>query len=186
MVGATPPRPPTCLGNGHISSKRRAAIDFLARELKTLEIEASHTAHLEQQLEILQAELKQARAAAEFHMRRCDMLELQLRNERALRSQGDSEGASEAPEPDAAPSQEAPVPRAPISLGAAAAMLPAMPACMGPPNSSYGNDEVEDDIDALIEAQRTLPISCTEPQLRPARQPLRLRPGTKITDAPAP
>ena len=59
------PRPPPLVGTGPPSAQRRSALEFLGRELRTLEMEASHSQYLEERLEAVQAELAEARKACE-------------------------------------------------------------------------------------------------------------------------
>jgi len=132
--GATAPKPPACVGNGPPQSQRRAAIDFLSRELRTLEIEASHTAQLEDRIEILEAQCKRAEQTAQMFLRRCQMLEEELKLERARKvppvAGASSLAAAAARLPTLAPKGESAIP---TTLGAAAAMLPPPPTIMAPP-----------------------------------------------------
>lgn len=193
--GATAPKPPPCVGNGPPQSQRRAAIEYLSRELRSLEIEASHTAKLEDQIEILEARCKRAEQTAQMFLRRCQMLEQELKNERASKEAPSTGGASSlaaaaAHLPTLAPTSTT---GALTSLGAAAATLPPPPQITAPPppaspaagvsdgqpSCTTGADADDDDfdLDALISAQRNLPVPGARSE-GAAKQPLRLRPDS--------
>ena len=185
-------------------------------------MEASHSQYLEERLEAVTAELAQARKACEMHMRRCDMLEVELRRERALREGGAVTDLASPPAAAEAPSAAlaaSAAPQAPpssatlglgvsrlasTSLGAAAALLPPMGPSPSPspslgataPNAALARMEsktnarlegLEDSIEALIEAQRTLPLPSAAGD-RVARQPMtvRLPAGTTLSAQPPP
>jgi len=185
--GATAPLPPACVGNGGSPSQRRAALEFLTRELRSLELEANQTAKLEQHVEVLQAQLKRAEQTANMYMRRCQMLEDTLQRERSgkIAAPADSGGGSGGSVSLAEAATRLPTMdpvnggTAPISLGAAAGMLPPPPSFIPPPDfsSTPGAAEDEDDIDALIAAQRDLPVPAAR-RSTALRSPLRLRPDT--------
>ena len=199
---ATAPRPPACVGSGTPVAQRRAAIDFLSRELRGLEIEVLQTRKLEERLAALDQELNQAKAAASMYMRRCDMLETELAQERALRL-----GADIPVHQPAEVETTSAAPRTVTSLVAAAAMLPPVPACAcdtdvsplpnvggsgsntwheGAVGGSFPHaaqfDELEADVEALINAQRLLPSQGMSSRL--ARPPMRLPHGMTLSCPP--
>jgi len=75
----TSPRPPP----RGACSQRRAALDFIARELRSLEVEEVLRQSLEQQVVTLQAELWQCKDLVAQQDRRIRMLEAELTSERA-------------------------------------------------------------------------------------------------------
>ena len=75
--GATAPRPPNCVsGAGGVPAKqRRAALDFLARELQALEIDQRVKHDLENQVTSLEERLGRSEQLNEQYLRRIHMLE---------------------------------------------------------------------------------------------------------------
>mmetsp|Transcript_33718 Transcript_33718/g.55679 ORF Transcript_33718/g.55679 Transcript_33718/m.55679 type:complete len:328 (+) Transcript_33718:92-1075(+) len=65
------------------SIKRRAALDFLGKELRQLEVEAVLKKQLEQQVESLMEELRRSQGTAAMYLRRIEMLEAELLRERS-------------------------------------------------------------------------------------------------------
>jgi hypothetical protein len=217
---ASAPRPPACVNAGApAAQQRRAALDFLSRELRSLEIDASHSRKLEARIEALNEELLQAQQAAQMYMRRCDMLESELQRERALQANTVAEGEGVAVKgrepqpttPSLAPAT--PAPRMTTSLGAAAAKLPPAPspsACAASLPINIGQhagsfpaaavasapsltqfDDMEADVEALIQAQRALPVMPSQLASqgtggRSVREPMRVRGGVVPGAAPVP
>jgi len=77
-------RPPA----GSHAAQRRAALDFLTKELRSLEVEEVLKRTLERQAEQLRAELQRANTRMEQQERRIRMLERELQAEREARRTG--------------------------------------------------------------------------------------------------
>ena len=132
---ATAPRPPTFVSSaGPPARQRRAALDFLARELQALEIESRVKQDLETQVSSLEHDLQRSEQLNAQYLRRIDMLEQQL-----LHARGEAPAPAEQ---EAASSSGGEVfqglstmapPRAlSTSLAAAAAKLPMPPPPLAP------------------------------------------------------
>ena len=178
--GATAPRPPACVGGaGPPSRQRRVALDFLAREFQSLEVDARLKQDLEEQVSSLEERLERSEQLNAQYLRRIEMLEEMLRKERAGESaaapapSGQMHAATTLaaaaaklplPPPPIAPS-DAPQPTA-ITLGGPsreqppAASMPKATAAAVPPGlfPSAGAEEDEFDIDRLIQEQRDQPL----------------------------
>ena len=80
---ATAPRPPAFVSSaGPPARQRRAALDFLARELQALEIESRVKQDLETRVSSLERDLHRSEQLNAQYLRRIDMLEQQLRHAR--------------------------------------------------------------------------------------------------------
>ena len=78
---ATAPRPPAFVSSaGPPARQRRAALDFLARELQALEIESRVKQDLETRVSSLERDLHRSEQLNAQYLRRIDMLEQQLRH----------------------------------------------------------------------------------------------------------
>jgi len=178
------------VGNGPPPAQRRACIEYLSRELRALEIEASHSRALQDRVDELEARVKRAEGAAQMWMRRCDMLEAALLEERQSKGGASSSLAAAAallpPPPEELPrcgilpaeTPPALVPSPPTSLppsswSSSAASLALPPATTA---TTLGDEEDDFDIDALIAAQQAMPVP------KPAagagglrREPIRVR-----------
>ena len=133
---ATAPRPPAFVSSaGPPARQRRAALDFLARELQALEIESRVKQDLEMQVSSLEHDLQRSEQLNAQYLRRIEMLEQQL-----LHARGEAPAPAEQ---EAASSSGGEVfqglstmvpPRAALStsLAAAAAKLPMPPPPLAP------------------------------------------------------
>ena len=92
-VGAAGPhRPPDPRRSP--GAQRRAALDFLSKSIRDLEIAERCSAAHEERAKRLENELRRADELAEQYLRRCNMLEAELQRERA--KNGGGEGAAPA------------------------------------------------------------------------------------------
>ena len=179
---ATAPRPPNCVSNaGPPARQRRAALDFLARELQALEIESRVKQDLETQVSSLEHDLQRSEQLNAQYLRRIEMLEQQLLHARGASTPAERKAASSGGGAAALP------PRASLStsLAAAAAKLPTPPPPLAPlddgadaprPPRAFADhrglfvpavemadavqdgDDDEFDIDRLIQEQRDQPL----------------------------
>ena len=178
--GATAPRPPACVGGaGPPSRQRRAALDFLAREFQSLEVDARLKQDLEEQVSSLEERLDRSEQLNAQYLRRIDMLEEMLRKERAGESAAaPAAGGLQAATSLAAAAAKLPLPPPPLdpsdvplatmlTLGGQqpprqqpAGSVPKATAMAVPPGlfSSAGAEEDEFDIDRLIQEQRDQPL----------------------------
>ena len=132
---ATAPRPPAFVSSaGPPARQRRAALDFLARELQALEIESRVKQDLETQVSSLEHDLQRSEQLNAQYLRRIDMLEQQLLHARGeAPAPAEREAASSGGEVFQGLSTMVP-PRALLStsLAAAAAKLPMPPPPLAP------------------------------------------------------
>jgi hypothetical protein len=180
---ATAPRPPAFVSSaGPPARQRRAALDFLARELQALEIESRVKQDLETRVSSLERDLQRSEQLNAQYLRRIDMLEQQLRH---ARGEGPAPVEQEAASSGGEVFQGLATMVPPsTSLAAAAAKLPLPPPPLAPfddgadapqpPRAlaeqrglfvpaaemadAVQDDEDEFDIDRLIQEQRDQPL----------------------------
>ena len=180
---ATAPRPPAFVSSaGPPARQRRAALDFLARELQALEIESGVKQDLETRVSSLERDLHRSEQLNAQYLRRIDMLEQQLRH---ARGEGPAPAEQEAASSGGEVFQGLATMVPPsTSLAAAAAKLPLPPPPLAPfddgadasqPPRAFAeqrglfvpaaemadavqDDEDEFDIDRLIQEQRDQPL----------------------------
>ena len=180
---ATAPRPPAFVSSaGPPARQRRAALDFLARELQALEIESRVKQDLETRVSSLERDLHRSEQLNAQYLRRIDMLEQQLRH---ARGEGPAPAEQEAVSSGGEVFQGLATMVPPTSLAAAAAKLPLPPPPLAPfddgadapqPPRAFAEqrglfvpaaemaDAVQDgedddfDIDRLIQEQRDQPL----------------------------
>ena len=195
---ATAPRPPAFVSSaGPPARQRRAALDFLARELQALEIESRVKQDLETRVSSLERDLHRSEQLNAQYLRRIDMLEQQLRH---ARGEGPAPAEQEAVSSGGEVFQGLATMVPPTSLAAAAAKLPLPP----PPLAQFDDgadapqpprafaeqrglfvpaaemaDAVQDgedddfDIDRLIQEQRDQPLP--QASVSGTRAPIALR-----------
>lgn len=203
--GATAPRPPACVsGVGPPSRQRRGALDFLAREFQSLEVDARLKQDLEKQVSSLEERLERSEQLNGQYLRRIHMLEETLTLERAAGGVAAAPTAATTTLAAAAAKLPlAPPPLAPgdappasaITLGRqlqhmpsqeqqAAAAVPRGTAAAVLPGQlpSLGAEEDEFDIDKLIQEQRDrpLPRQAQAPAMS-KRAPIAVRTGANTT-----
>ena len=127
---ATAPRPPAFVSSaGPPARQRRAALDFLARELQALEIESRVKQDLETRVSSLERDLHRSEQLNAQYLRRIDMLEQQLRH---ARGEGPAPAEQEAASSGGEVFQGLATMVPPTSLAAAAAKLPLPPPPLAP------------------------------------------------------
>ena len=166
--GATAPRPPAHISSaGPPAKQRRAALDFLSRELQALEIDQRVKRDLETQVGSLEEKLARSEQLNQQYLRRIQMLEQELQQARRAAAPPPADVGAAAPSSAAAPA--GPPRLLGTSLAAAAAKLPpslAPPPAGGsapaPPPARDATQEAsqddEFDIDRLIQEQRDQPL----------------------------
>ena len=195
---ATAPRPPAFVSSaGPPARQRRAALDFLARELQALEIESRVKQDLETRVSSLERDLHRSEQLNAQYLRRIDMLEQQLRH---ARGEGPAPAEQEAVSSGGEVFQGLATMVPPTSLAAAAAKLPLPPPPLAPfddgadapqPPRAFADqrglfvpaaemaDAVQDgedddfDIDRLIQEQRDQPLP--QASVSGTRAPIALR-----------
>jgi small-conductance mechanosensitive channel len=152
--GATAPRPPAHISSaGPPAKQRRAALDFLSRELQALEIDQRVKRDLETQVGSLEEKLARSEQLNQQYLRRIQMLEQELQQARRAAAPPPADVGAAAPSSAAAPA--GPPKLLGTSLAAAAAKLP--PSLAAPPANDATQDD-EFDIDRLIQEQRDQPL----------------------------
>lgn len=152
--GAAAPRPPAHISSaGPPAKQRRAALDFLSRELQALEIDQRVKRDLETQVGSLEEKLARSEQLNQQYLRRIQMLEQELQQARRAAAPPPADVGAAAPSSAAAPA--GPPKLLGTSLAAAAAKLP--PSLAAPPANDATQDD-EFDIDRLIQEQRDQPL----------------------------
>ena len=141
--GAAAPRPPAHISSaGPPAKQRRAALDFLSRELQALEIDQRVKRDLETQVGSLEEKLARSEQLNQQYLRRIQMLEQELQQARRAAAPPPADVGAAAPSSAAAPAGP------PKLLGTSLAAPPA--------NDATQDDEF--DIDRLIQEQRDQPL----------------------------